>query len=138
MALFDKQDWKLWFKKLKWELISFKFLSFRALVILLILSWFSLSNLHETSIEVAKTLHTEKFIETKDVSGLITHSQTVLYDKALSHLLVFFGAVLAAVIAIKGVSYWTESKQTSEVIKKLNGDTTKDDLKKFLPRRKQE
>lgn len=138
MSLLDKKDWKLWFKKLKWELISFKFLSFWTLICLLILCWWSLAKLHTNSIEVAKSLKTEGYIEKEAVSALIIHSQTVIYEKALGHVLLFFGTVLVSIIAIKGVSYWTDSNQTAELIKKLDSTSTNEDLKKFLPNKSRE
>lgn len=135
MPKLDREDWTDWWGKLKWQLISFKFLSFWTCITMLILAWLSLIQLYERSIDVAKDLYKHEYIAKEDVSKIVTHTMTTLFDSALSHILIFAGATLTCIVAVKGVSYYTNSKQTSEVIRKLDGDTTKEDLKKFLPKR---
>ena len=136
MSLIDKSDWKEWINKLKWQLISFKFLSFWTAIVLLVGSWFSLEELHDKSIAVATALYKQGFLTKDNLTTIITHSQTVLYDAALSHILIFSAAVITGILAIKGMSYYTDSKQTSEVIKKLDDNSSSgEDLKKFLPKK---
>lgn len=135
MALIDKEDWKEWLNKLKWQIISFKFLSFWVAIILLVSVWFSLERLHNKSVKVATDLYKADIIEKGSVTTIITHSQTTLYSSALSHILIFAGACITGIFAIKGVSYYTDSKQAQTVINKINGDATKEDLKKFLPKK---
>lgn len=130
-------DWKLWFSKLKWQLISFKFLAFWTVIFMMIGCWRSLGALQERSVVVATELFKKGYITKDHVATIITHSQTVLYDSALSHLLIFCGAILASIITLKGVSYWQEGKTKAAVIQKMNGDATKEDLKQFLPRQGQ-
>jgi len=131
MVLSDET--KAWLSKIRWQLISFKFLSFWAFVIILVGLWFSLESLHVMSIDVAKELYTGQFIDKVQVTTIITTSQEILYNKALSHILTFIGAILAAIIAIKGVSYWTESSTTKEALKKVNGnEDVNNNLRKFL------
>ncbi len=136
MALFDKEDWKAFWCKLKWQFISFKFLSFWAYTTLLICFWFSLEHLHQQSIKYAKEMFKEELITSAQVTELINHSQTVLYDTTLSHLLLFLGTIITAIIAIKGVSYVTEGQRKRAVINKIGDSAEKnEDLKKFLPKR---
>lgn len=128
-------DWKDWFWKIKWQLISFKFQSFWISILLLVASWWSLAALHDKSIHTAEKLFKLKYIDQNSVTNIITHSQTVLFDVALGHILTFSGVILTSIIAIKGVSYYTNHKTTEAVLKKMNGDTTKEDLKRFLPKK---
>lgn len=123
-----------WLSKLGWQLISFKFLSFWVSVTLLVSSWISLDHLLEKSVATAERLYSKGYISKEGVANIVTHSQTILYDQALSHLLIFFAALFASVFAVKGVSYFTDSKTTQAVLNKMNGDTTKEDLKQFLPK----
>lgn len=128
-----RKDWCDWFAKLKWQLISFKFLSFWVFIVLLVGSWYSLAKIHERAISVAETLFKNKMINQAGVVTIITHSYSVLYDAALSHLLIFFGATIASVIAIKGMSYFTDSQKTRAVISKMES-SNEEDLKKYLPK----
>lgn len=131
--MFDRSDWSAWFAKIKWQLVSFKFISFVVFSIFLALSWIGLSELHSRSVITAERLYKLGYITKDHVSTIITHSQTVLYDIALSHLLLFFGTILTAIIAIKGVSYVTNTKRAVEVMKKLEPESSnKENLKKFL------
>ena len=131
--MFDRSDWSAWFAKIKWQLVSFKFISFVVFSIFLALSWVGLAELHSRSILTAERLYKLGYITKDHVSTIITHSQTVLYDIALSHLLLFFGTILTAIIAIKGVSYVTNTKRAVEVMKKLEPESSsKENLKKFL------
>jgi hypothetical protein len=137
MGIIDYSDWKQFWCKLKWQLISFKFLSFWAYTILLIFFWFSLEHLHQQSIMYAKEMFKEKLITSVQVSELINHSQTTLYDTALSHLLLFLGTIVTAILAIKGVSYVTEGQKERSVINKMSSESVEDkeNLKKFLPKK---
>lgn len=131
--MFDRSDWSAWFAKIKWQLVSFKCISFVVFSIFLALSWIGLFELHSRSILTAERLYKLGYITKDHVSTIITHSQTVLYDIALSHLLLFFGTILTAIIAIKGVSYVTNTKRAVEVMKKLEPESSsKENLKKFL------
>jgi hypothetical protein len=123
-----------WLSKLGWQLISFKFLSFWVGIVLLVGTWLSLSNLFDSSVKTAELLYSKGYITKDGVTSIITHSQTILYDQALSHALIFFAAMFASIFAIKGVSYYTESKTTQAVLNKMNDDSSKEDLKKFLPK----
>lgn len=136
MKLFDREDWGSWFNKLKWQLISFKFISFWTAIILLVAAWISLDTLQDKTVTTAKELYKQEYITKDNVTTLITHSQTVLYDAALSHILIFAAACITGILAIRGVSYYTDHQERREVIKKLNGDATKEDLKKFLPKKR--
>lgn len=131
----DKEDWKDWFNKLKWQLISFKFISFWTAIVLLVCAWISLEHIQDKTVETAKELYKLEYITKDNVANIITHSQTVLYDSALSHILIFAAACITGILTVKGISYYTDGKQTQTVINKMNGDATKEDLKKFLPRR---
>lgn len=137
MSFFDKEDWSNWIAKVKWQLISFKFLAFWVFTLLIIFFWYSIERLHNHVVYTAKDLFTGGYIKQADVATIITHSQTVLYDVALSHILLFLGAILASVIAIKGVSYYTDGQKTKAVIDKIGpteGETA-EDLKQFLPKK---
>ncbi len=138
--VFNKNDWSDWFAKLKWQLISFKFLSFVAVLILLVLTWLSLDRLFLQTVELAKDLKTNGFISEEGVKEIILRSQVILYDNTFSHLMITAGAVLASIIAIKGVSYVVDGnklKDMSKAIEASSGDTSKvlEDLKRFLPKR---
>ena len=102
--MLGQSDWKEWFSKIKWQLISFKFLSFWVFILLLVFSLLSLGLMYKYSIVVASDLFKKGYITKENVTTIITHSQTVLFDVSLSHLLLFFGAAIGSVIAIKGVS----------------------------------
>jgi hypothetical protein len=129
-------DWKDWFCKLKWQFISFKFLAFWTFVVLLAASELGLIYIYKYSIRITTSLFKAGYITKDHVATIITHTQTTLFDIALSHLLVFFGAAIASIIAIKGVSYWTNSKQTSAAIDKVES-IQKEDLKQYLPKKGQ-
>ena len=129
----DWQDWKEWFKKLKWHLISFKFLSFYTVIALLVAAWLSLERMQHKTVMIAKELYKEEYIAKAAVADIIKHSQTVLFDSALNHIAVAASVVLSAIIAIKGVSYVMKSKQTSEVVKKMENGQLAKNLKRFLP-----
>lgn len=132
MSMVDFADWKNFWCKFKWQFISFKFLSFWTFIILLIVAGMSLFKIFMVSVAFSKELYTLGFIEKKNVAELIMHSQTVLFDTALSHILLFFGAVIGSIIAIKGVSYWTNSTQKTATIKAITKENI--DLKAFLPK----
>ena len=129
-------DWKAWFCKLKWQFISFKFLAFWTLLIMLAGSGVGLALVYRYSLKILKELYKSGYLTKDHVSAIIMHTQTTLFDVALSHLLMFFGTAIAAIITIKGVSYWTDSKQTSAAIGKLD-TIQKEDLKQYLPKKGQ-
>lgn len=134
MSLLDKEDWTNWLGKLKWQLISFKFLAFWTFIFLLIGAWLSLKVILLEVIERSTALYKLGYLTKEGLATIITHTETVLYDSALSHVLLFSTAVITGILAIKGVSYYTDGKSTSEVIKKLDTGTSNADLKKFLPK----
>jgi hypothetical protein len=129
-----RSDWKKWFRKIKWQLISFKFLSFFGVLSLLVAVWFSLESLFVKTVGIAEELYKKEFITQEGLSDIITKAHSTLYNDALGHLLVAAAAVLTAVIAIKGVTYFTESRQTTEVVKKLHNGELSSNLERFLPR----
>lgn len=135
MALFDLEDWKEWFRKLKWQTISFKFLSFFSVLILLVLFWLSLEEVFKRTVSIAKDLKEGGYVTQEGVTEIVTKSQSVLYDSALSHLMVAGAAVLAAIIAIKGVSYFVNGNQINNVVKKMENGNIKDNLSRFLPKK---
>jgi len=133
----DYQDWRDYWNKIKWQLISFKFLSFWAYTGLLFFFWRSLDTLHKQSIDYAKEMFKEHLITSAQVSELINHSQTVLFDTALSHLLIFLATILTALIAIKGVSYITDGQKERVIINKMSDNAESNaNLKKYLPPRR--
>jgi len=128
------EDWKAWFNKLKWQFISFKFLAFFTVLSCVVGAWFGLERLFLKSVSIAETLFEKEYITKDGVKEIVTHSQSVLYDMAFNHLMVGSASVLAAIIAIKGVAYVMNSKQTRAVIEKTsNGDLQKN-IKTFLPK----
>lgn len=133
MSFIDVNDWRAFWGKIKWQLISFKFLSFWTFVFLLVTAWGSLVAIYYKSLKTVKELYVANMITQEQVSQIIINTQNTLFDTALSNILIFSGAILGSIIAIKGVSYWTNSEQVKEVIKKteMNGS---EDLKQFLPK----
>lgn len=123
-----------WANKVFWQIISFKFLSFWCATFLLVSAWFSLQGIFDKYTYTAERLQEEGHITKDGLVTLLTHAQTVMYDSALSHLLIFFAAIFASVFAVKGISYMTEARTTSDVLKRLPDDTSKEDLKQFLPK----
>lgn len=132
--MFKDLEWRAWFSKIKWQLISFKFLSFWVSIGLLIAAWVSLFNIFEYTVRVAIDLHEKDYISGAELTDIINHSQSIMFNSALSHVLVLSGAILASIVAIRGVSYYTESKTTCEALKKVESNKPKstEDLKKFL------
>jgi hypothetical protein len=130
------EDWKEWGNKLKWNLISFKFLSFYTVIGILLASWYALERIYKETISTAKELHSEGLIDQQGVFELIKHIQTVLFDSAVGHIAVAASVVLSAIIAAKMVSYYSDSRQASEVVKKLENGQLSGNLDRFLPKRK--
>lgn len=135
MSIFKSDDWDEWFTKLKWQLISFKYVSFFTSLFLLIVGWLAVNNAHNTTVDTVKVLFKEGYIDQAAVASIITHSQTVLYDNVLNHLFVAASVILSAIIAIKGVTEYIAIKQNTEVVKKLDDSAVKDNLKRFLSNR---
>jgi signal transduction histidine kinase len=131
----DFQDWGDWFGKLKWQLISFKFISFCTIILLVVLFWFSLERILFRIIDATMHLKEMEVIEPSAASEIIIKSQAILYDKTISHFALAVTAVLTSIIAIKGVSYVMKAKQTQEVVKKMQNGDLSSNLKKFLPRK---
>jgi len=134
--VFDKEDWKEWFLKFKWNFISFKFQAFWSSIVLFILSGYFICFVYLKSIDVVIFLHEKGYISKESVESIIIHTQSVLYDKALSSLLIFFGTLLTSIIAVKGVHYFSESQKYKAVVDKLKHDGSEEDrdLKKYLPK----
>lgn len=135
MGFFDKKDWKDWLNKVKWQLISFKVMSFIAFFLLLILSWLSLEEVYNDSVQVTERLYERGMIGKEQVVTLLTQSREILYDKALSHILLFIGSIMTAIIAIKGVSYWVSGKQFTDVVKNLEPVHIKEKLEQIIKKR---
>jgi len=128
-------DWSEWLVKLKWYLISFKIISFATVVALLIFFWGSLWKAFINTVEVAKDLKEKGIVTEEGASDIIVKAQTILYDSTFGHGMLAVTAIVSAIIAIKGVGYVMDSKQTQEVVKKLGNGETKESLQKFLPKR---
>ena len=136
MSYIDYEDWKDFWSKLKWQLISFKFLSFWAYTLLLLFFWYSIEHLHKQTILTSQDMLKNKLITSPQLSDIIKHSQTTLYDVALSHILIFLGTIITAIIAVKGVSYVTQGQKERSIINKLSDNPeNNENLKKFLPKK---
>lgn len=134
MGIF-KDEYKVLVKNFLLELLSFKFLSFFTVIFLIVAAWIGLERLFIKTVLIAKSLYLENIIDKDNVTKLITHSQTVLYDSALGHIMLTTGAILSAIIAVKGVAYIMDSKKDTEVLKKLtNGDVSKN-ISRFVSKK---
>ena len=124
-----------WFSKVKWQIISFKFLAFWVSIGLLVTAWVSIVRTYQYTIDTTTTLYEKKIIDSNQFTAIITHTQDVLFNLALGHVLVLAGAILAGIIALKGVSYYTEGKNTVQALKQLDKPSVPSlrYLKKFLP-----
>ena len=130
-------DWQDWARKIRWQLASFKSLAFWSFIILLITAFRCLWHIYFRTIEASTELYKLGYLTKDGLSNIITHSQTVIFDTALSHVLIFAGTAITAIIAIQGVNYVTDARKTSEVLKKMDTPNTpkgKEDLKAFLPK----
>jgi len=134
VLVFNKQDWEDWVLKLKWQLISFKFLSFSVVLYLLVKAWGILHKVYMENVALVESLYEKQVLSKSGASEVLMHTQTVLYDSALSHMLTAVTTILTAIIAIKGVSYFTHSRQLTEVVKKLGNGHVEKNISKFLPR----
>lgn len=123
-----------WWGRIKWSLVSFKVWAFLIFILLLILSWLSLIEIDNASKLSAQELFKLGFISKEGVVSIMNTSKTVLFQSALSSLLLFFGTCITAIIAIKGVSYYTNGQQTRAVMDKMHQQDANVDLKKFLPK----
>lgn len=132
---FDREDWAEWWRKIKWQLISFKFISFCLIIVLAVLLWSSLDDVLFKVINAVRELSKEGVIDANGAKEVINQTQKVLYDSALGHAATVFTAALTAIIAIKGVSYVMKAKQTQEVVKKLENGDLNNSLDKFMPKR---
>jgi hypothetical protein len=128
-------DWAAWFGKIKWYLVSFKFISFCTVITLLVLFWNQLGNTFQITINTVKELKKLDVITKEGASEIIIKTQAVLYDTTFSHAMLAVTAVISAILAIKGVSYVMNSKQAGEVIKKVDNKKVEEDLTRFLPKR---
>lgn len=131
--MLDRNDWRQWWGKVKWQLISFKFLSFWTFILLSIGSCYWLWLVYFKTIYILEKLVQNNILPKEKLSEIIINIQNILFNTALSNILLFFGTSLASVIAIKGVSYYTNSKNTVEAIKKIDSNpSAKEDLKQFF------
>lgn len=124
---------KEWISKLAWMLISFKVWSFTVIVGLLIAAWIFAEQGFRSTIVIAKELHDKQYINSEQLSKIVTHSQSVYMDSLLGHVSMFGSAVLVAVLAMKAASDWQSISKDKEVIKKVDNQELKNGgLKKFL------
>jgi hypothetical protein len=132
--IFSSSDWQGWGNKLKWQLISFKFLAFWAFVGMLIAAFRCLWDFYFKTIDIATGLCKAGLLSKADLSQIIMHTQSVIFDSAFSHVLLFAGTAITSIIAIKGVNYYTDNKRTVEAIRRMDNTTheAKEDLKKFI------
>ena len=118
-----------------WMLISFKVMSFIVLTSLLIGAWVSVQSSFFRMVEVTKELHDSGYIDSKQMTELLSNSQTVLFDATLGHIAAFGISVLVAIIAIKGFGDWNDiSKEKALISKMSTKELSNGGLKKFLPR----
>ena len=121
--------------KLVWMLISFKVMSFVILTSLLIGAWISVQQSFAHMVEVTKDLHDNGYIDSKQMTELLSNSQTVLFDSTLGHISAFGISVLVAIIAIKGFGDWNDISKEKALINKMSSkDISNGGLRKFLPR----
>lgn len=127
-------DWSAWFRKIRWQFISFKVQAFWVFSVCLVASWLHVVHIYKDTVKSAKELFSGGFITQEGVVQMITGAQKTLFETALNHILTFAGVILTGILAIKGFSYFTSSKQTTKVIEKMGDDVSMDDLKQFLPK----
>ncbi len=133
--MFDRDDWGDWISKVKWLLISFKFISFLIFIFILIGAWLSLECIFIRNVELVEDLFKKGMLEKAQVSDIIGKSFEILYDKALGHILLFVGGILASIIAIKGISNWVSEKTISSLTEKLEPVQIKEKLDKIIKRK---
>lgn len=134
MEIIDFKDWREWWAKIKWLLISFRFLAFTAISIMLVSFWVSLIHVYEYTIDVVKAYKDEGILTEEASQAVITHLQTVLFDSTVGHVSVAFTAVMTGIIALKGVQFYVRSSETRELLKQANTDQPVEELKKWLPK----
>jgi hypothetical protein len=137
VSIIQDPDWQDWAAKLRWQLISFKFLSFWACIVLLVAVFRCLWDTYFKTINIATELYKQGILTKDNLSSIIISTQAALFDNALAHILLFAGTVLTSIVTIKGVSYVTNARKTAAVINKMDTPTTtaaKEDLKQFLPK----
>ncbi|RKZ96086.1 MAG: hypothetical protein DRQ40_02015 [Gammaproteobacteria bacterium] len=124
---------KEWCSKLAWMFVSFKVWAFSIIISLLVLAWLSAEKGFYTSIEVAKQLHDKEYINSEQLSNIVTHSQTIYMDSLMGHVSIFGSAVLVAIIALKAATEWQSISKDKEVIKKAHSSEFENGgLKKFM------
>ena len=124
-----------WLSKLMWMLISFKVMSFVILTALLVGAWISVQNTFTHMVNVTKELHDKGYIDSKQLSEIVSNGQTVLFDSTLGHVSTFGISVLVAIIAIKGFGDWNDISKEKALINKMSSkEISNGGLKKFLPR----
>ena len=125
--------WKAWLTKLAWMLISFKVWAFSIVIGLLVLAWISAEKGVAHAVNVAKTLHDKDYINSEQLTNLISHAHTVYIDSLMGHVSVLGSAVLVAIITLKAVTDWQVLAKDKEVIKKAASSEFKNGgLQKFL------
>ena len=126
---FTSPDWSDWLSKIRWQLISFKFLAFWIFVLLFILACLGLGFLYFKTIAIVTVLYQSGFITKESFATIIIHIQSVLFETALANILLFMGTIMTSIIAIKGISYVTYTKRAVEAIK---SPTPTENLKQFI------
>lgn len=126
--------WRPWFSKLAWMLISFKVWAFTVMVNLLIAAWISAEKGVSHTISVAKDLHDKDYINSEQLTSLISHAHSTYMDSLMGHVSVLGSAVLVAIITLKAVTDWQVLSKDKEVIKKASTTEFKNGggLQKFL------
>lgn len=128
-----------WLAKLAWMLISFKVWAFSIMVGLLVLAWISAEKGVSHAVAVATELHDKDYINSEQLTNLITHAHTVYMDSLMGHVSVLGSAVLVAIITLKAVTDWQVLAKDKEVIKKASATEFKNGgLRKFLSKADQQ
>lgn len=118
-------DWLAWGNKLKWNLVSFKFLSFFGFITLIVFFWYGLHEALDYIVQSVRDLQSKDQISKESVEKIIVTSITVLYDKTFGHLSIMSAGILIAIIGLKAVA-----ERTDASILKNNEDKLKEFLSK--------
>lgn len=133
MQIINFKDWREWWAKIKWLLISFRFLAFTAISIMLISFWISLISVYKYTLDIVKEYKFEGILTEEASEKVITHLQTVLFDLTIGHVSLAFTAVMTGIIALKGVQFFVKSSENKELLKQANTENSRvEDLQKGL------
>lgn len=114
-------------------LISFKVWAFTVMTSLLVLAWVCAEKGVQHTIDVAKDLHDKNYINSEQLTNLISHAHTTYMDSLMGHVSVLGSAVLVAIITLKAVTDWQVLSKDKEVIKKTSStEFDNGGLEKFL------